>query len=272
MDLKKNVLLIIALAFFLAAVRVDAAGFGIGAHSGYGNIRYEEETLAFGDEIRSEAVLETVLFGISAEYSFTEPENLFAGIVTDWAFGLEDTETWDTNNTRTQTNDLEIFGQFYDLRFGYKNTLRRLYFRIYASGGWDGVHFKRDKFVSKGTPVGGNVTEDFSLWRIGGGAGIGYKFGKWALDGRAAYGYYPDAVIKNSSMPDVKFDTSGTCLDMGIGLAREIYRNMTFYLGGAYTGIKLHESDIKQSGLILAVFPESKTQITAGVVNLTYAF
>ncbi len=270
--MKAHVLLIVASAVFLMAVRVEAAGFGIGVHSGYGSIIYEEETSALGNEIDSEAVLDTVLFGISAEYSFTEQGTLFTGIVTDWALGLEDSETWETDKVTTQTNELEVFGQFYDLRVGYKDTIGRLYYRIYASGGWDGIHFRRDKFVSGGTPVGGTVTEDFSLWRIGGGAAIGYRFGKWALDGRAAYAYYPDAEVKNSSLPHMKFDTSGTCLDFGLGLARELPGKMSLYLGGTYTGIRLRESDIKRDGLLQAVFPDSSTRLTAGVVNLTYAF
>ncbi|NOZ68947.1 MAG: hypothetical protein GXP46_06825 [Deferribacteres bacterium] len=270
--MKVNILLIVVSAVFLTAVHAGASGFGIGVHSGYGSIIYEENTTAFGNDITSEAVLDTVLFGISAEYTFTEPGYLFAGIVTDWAFGLEDSETWETDGVATQTNDLEVFGQFYDIRFGYKNTVAGLYYRIYASGGWDGIHFRRDEFVSRGVAVSGDVTEDFSLWRIGAGAAIGYKFGKWALDGRAAYAHYPDAEVKNSSVPDVKFDTSGTCLDMGFGLARELSANMSLYLGGTYTEIRLRESDIKQKGLLQAVFPDSSTRLTAGVVNLTYAF
>lgn len=199
-------------------------------------------------------------------------KNFYVDITTDWAFGLKDRETWRENDTQIQTNDIEVFGQFYDLRFGYKNTLNNFYYRLYVSGGWDGLHFKRDRFVWRGTSAAGSVTEDFSLWRTGVATGLGFKHDKWSLDGRAAYSYYPKGEVKNSSLPQFTFDTDGTCLDIGLGIAREIAKNMGFYLGGSYTLLKLNQSDIMSDGSVQAVFPDSKTEIMVGVVNVTYAF
>jgi hypothetical protein len=262
---KKNIflsiLIISSIIFFTS--NTNAGNFGIGVHSGYGVIKYEEEPSAFGDDIESESKLDTILFGVSAEYSFNKPKNFFAGITTDWAFGLEDEERREENGIQIRTNDLKIFGQFYDIRFGYKNSLDRFYYRFYVSGGWDGLHFKRDNFMSRGISITDSVTEDFSLWRTGGGLGVGYKLGKLALDGRFAYAYYPEGTVEKNDLSQFEFDTNGTCLDTGIGIAREISKNINFYVGGSYTLLKLDEAD---------VFPESKTQIIIGVVNLTYAF
>jgi hypothetical protein len=251
---------------------VDASNFGIGVHNGYGIIKYEEQTSAFGTTLDSESTQGVILFGISGEYSFPQPKNFYIGIITDWAFGLKDDEIWKENNKQIQTNDMRVFGQFYDIRFGYKNSLEDLYYRLYISGGWDGLHFKRDNFIWRGISVPGSVTEDFSLWRVGAGMGLGYKIGKWALDGRIAYAYYPIGEVNNSSLPQFTFDTEGTCFDMGLGVVREMAKNLNFYVGGSYTLLKLDQSDIMQSGSIQAVFPNSKTEIMVGVVNLMYAF
>lgn len=258
---------IIMFVFVFMSDSAGAGNFGIGVHSGYGVIKYEEETSAAGKDFDSESTLNTVLFGVSGEYSFKKPKNFFAGITTDWAFGLEDDEKWREDGIRLATNDIKIFGQFYDVRIGYKNSLDRLYYRVYVSGGWDGIQFKRDSFVWRGAVFQGGNTENFSLWRAGGGLGVGYKAGMWALDGRAAYAYYPEAQVKNDSLSGVRFDTNGTCLDLGIGIARVINGRMSFYAGGSYTLLKLDKSD--KSGF---VFPESEIQIIIGVVNLTYHF
>ncbi|MBI5409658.1 MAG: hypothetical protein HZA14_09865 [Nitrospirae bacterium] len=268
---KKIVFFLVLLQSFSSG-SAYAEGFGLGTHAGFGVIKYEENTSAFGDEVESKAVLNTALFGVSGEYSLKKPDNFFAGITTDWAFGLEDRENWKENGVKIQTDDLEIFGQFYDIRFGYKNSISSFYYRAYISGGWDGIHFSRDNFVVSGRPESGSVTENFSLWRTGGGIGAGYKFDKWALDGRAAYAYYPRGQVRNSSLSQFTFDTTGACLDVGAGIARELIKNVNLYLGGSYTLIELKESDIERDDSVQAVFPESETQIIVGVANLTFAF
>ncbi len=265
--------LFIFLIIFVSYHDASGGNLGFGVHTGYGVIKYEEQSSAFGPNREAESTQNVVLFGVSGEYSFPKPENFYAGITTDWALGLEDEETWSDNGTKFQTNDMRIFGQFYDFRFGYKNSRDSFYYRFHLSGGWDGLHFRRSNFVVEGIANStGTITEDFSLWRIGGGLGLGYKLDQWALDGRAAYSYYPKGSVDNSSYPDITFDTNGTCLDMGVGVAREIAQNMNFYAGVSYTLLSLDQSDIIRSGSTLVVFPNSKTEIMVGVVNLTYAF
>lgn len=247
-------------SFLLMSILISghayAAGFGVGVHSGIGLMKYEEHTSSFN----SEAKLNMFLVGASAEYSFTKPKNFFLGITTDWAWGLEDdeesTQIMSDGTIVEQEADLSIFSQFYDLRFGYKNNLKDIHYRLYASGGWDGVHFDRQNI------------EDFSLWRVGGGINLVYAIGQYALDGRAAYAYYFDGDIRNSGFGGVWFDTNGTCLDMGIGVSRNIAENISLYVGGSYTSIKLDKSEEK-SGI---QFPESELQMFAGVINLTYSF
>lgn len=270
--MKKIIFSLIISSIIFFAGNVDAGNFGIGVHSGYGVIKYEEQSSASGNNIESESTQNVVIFGVSGEYSFPKPENFYANITTDWIFGLEDVERWKENTIQIQTTDMRVFGQFYDLRFGYKNSLDNLYYSFYVSGGRDGLHFKRDKFVWRGTSVTDSVTEDISLWRTGLGGGLGYKMGKWALDGRLAYAYYPVVKVDNSSLPQFTFDTNGTVLDTGFGIAREIAQNVNFYFGGSYSLFKFDQSDIMQSGLIQAVYPESKIEIIVGMVNLTYAF
>jgi len=276
-NLTKAYVLYAVLSLFFAAGYARAGGFGMGAHAGYGTFKYEEQSSALGPERRSAARLDAVLFGVSGEYSFTQPRNFYAGLTTDFALGPTGTENHFENGVKFQTNDLEIFGQFYDLRLGYRNSLDKFYYTFYISGGWDGIHFERDAFVENGVSSDGKVTEDFSLWRTGGGLGLGYKLGEWALDGRFAYAYYPEGTVRNSNFRGIKFDTDGTCLDMGAGIARRLTENMNFYFGVSYTLIELDESEVErnvvQDGVARdVVFPNSKTQMTVGIVNLTYAF
>ncbi|GBD96021.1 MAG TPA: hypothetical protein ENG83_15300 [Nitrospirae bacterium] len=276
--MKKIALLIVALIVFLIGGDVDADSFEVGVHSGYGVIKYEEDTDAFGTEIESETSLDTILLGVSGEYSFAGLKNFFAAFTTDWALGLKDVEKWREDNIEKQTNDISIFGQFYDISLGYRNSLNNFYYRLYVSGGWDGLHFRRKNFVVNGVALStATITEDFSLWKTAGGLGLGYKPGKWAIDGRAAFAYYFDGDVRNSNNEGMWFDTNGTCLDIGVGVAREITRNINLSLGGSYKLVKLDESEIKpdmtQSGKIIdTVFPWSKTLVMVGVVNLTYAF
>jgi len=283
--LRKNLFtrtyILCAVFYLFFAGSAYAGNFGAGTHWGYGGLKYEENSDAFGENIESEATLDTVLFGFSGEYSFAKPNNFFTGLVTDFTFGLKGEETWKEDDIRTQTDDVSLFGQFYDLRFGYKNSIDRFYYRAYLSGGWDGIHFRRKNFVlSDGAMSGDVITEDFSLWRAGAGTGLGYNFGKWAADMRAAYSYYFDGEVRNSSHRGLVFDTEGICFDAGIGVMREITEQIGLYLGASYTLIELKESDVKreitqQGNLITArdtVFPDSRTQIIAGVVNVTCHF
>lgn len=249
-----------------------AGNFGMGLHGGYGVLKYEESSSALGSDLESESSQNVILFGVSGEYSFPNINNVYAGITTDWAVGLKDEEVWKENGLEIQTNDMRAFAQFYDFRLGYKNSSDNFYYRYYLSGGWDGMHFSRDNFLTRGEPVSESITEDISLWRMGAGAGFGYKPGKWALDGRIAYAYYPVGKVENSSLPQFRFDTDGTCFDAGIGAARAINKNISFYFGGSYTFIKLNESAIEQSGLTRAVFPESRTEIITGMANIAYSF
>lgn len=254
-----------------------AGSYKAGIHSGYGVMTYEEDTTALGRKDESESTLNTVLLGAYGEYSFSEPKNFFAGITADWAYGLEDTESWKRNGSPYQTNNLEIFGQFYGGMIGYNKSLDRLYYRIYLSGGWDGIHFRRGNIVENGIGSSGYVTEDFSLWSTGGGIGGGYKLGNWALEGKAAYAFYPVASVKNSSYPGFKFETDGTRIDIALGAVRQLTEKINLYLGGSFTSLELNESEVKQttnksSQLITIVFPNSRTEIVAGMVNLSYTF
>ena len=268
---KKIIFLLIALILFYAG-SVHAGNFGVGLHGGYGVLKYDERTSALGSDLESESSQNVILFGVSGEYTFPNISNFYTGITTDWAVGLKDDEVWKENGFEIQTNDIRAFEQFYDFRLGYKNSSNNFYYRYYLSGGWDGMHFSRDKFVTQVEPVSETVTEDISLWRMGAGAGFGYKPGKWALDGRIAYAYYPVGKMENSSLPQFRFDTNGTCFDAGIGVARAINKNMSLYFGGSYTFIKLNESEIEENSLTRAVFPESRTEIITGMANLSYSF
>ena len=225
-----------------------------------------------GSPIESESSQDVILFGVSGEYSFSELINFYAGITTDWAFGLKDIETTKKDGIQIQSNDMKIFSQFYDFRFGYKNSARDYYYRLYVAGGWDGIHIKRDEFVLQGETVPGGIKEDFSLWRTGVGAGFGYTLSNWALDGRIAYAYYISGEVKNGGMPQYTFDTNGNCLDMGVGVLRKITEKSGFYMGVSYTLLELDESEIIRSGLLEAVSPQSRTEILTGVVNLNYSF
>ncbi len=262
---KKHLILTVVIILFSTA-NADAGNFGFGVHSGYGIIKFKEKEAFLGDNIESESKQDVILFGVSGEYSFQGHENFYAGITTDWASGLGDREIWRQDNVQVQTNDMKVFGQFYDVRAGYKNSFDNLYYRLYVSGGWDGLYLKRNDVIWQETPKS-DSTEDISLWRIGLGTGLGYKLKKWALDGRLAYSYYPKGRTEDSSLPQFTFDTNGTCLDIGLGVAREIRQNMNFYLGASYTLQELKGDASNQN-----ISWESQLEIIVGVVNLTYTF
>jgi hypothetical protein len=268
----KKILILTLLILFTLSGQSYASNFGAGVHGGYGVIKYEEETSEFGRDVESDALLNTILFGVSVEYSFNRPRNVYAGITTDWTISLENDEEWREGGVKIAEGDLKMFGQFYDLRLGYKGSNEQFYYRVHISGGWDGLHFKRDKFVWRGTPVTGSSKEDISLWRAGIGTGVGYELNEWSLDGRIAYSYHFKGEVKNSELSGFSFDTNGTCLDGGLGLARSISDQVNFYIGGSYSLFRLDESDVEQRGSIRAVYPESKTQLFVGVFNLTYHF
>lgn len=269
--------LFLAVLLFAAQGYADSMGIGFGLHTGYGVTTYEEETTALGTDDSSRADLDTILFGASGEYSFKKYRNIFAAAVADWTYAFEDVETFKRrgNVSFDETRDLSIWSQFYDLRIGFKNNPGNLYYRVYASGGWDGIHFRRKNVKVNGVSTSADaVTEDFNLWRVGGGIGLGYKLGKWALDGRYAHGYYFDGEVRNSSRSGLVFDTNGTCIDAGAGIAYEISDVMHFYLGGSFTEVELDEGEVQvyESTLESVVFPESRTRIIAGIINLTYSF
>ena len=248
-----------------------AGNLGFGLHAGYGVIKFEEKETFFGNNFESASEQNVIIFGGSGEYSFKRYEKVYVGVTTDWAFGLEDTETQKQGGVEVQTNDMNLFGEFYDLRLGYKNSLDVFYYRLYVSGGWDGLHFERDGFVLQGSRVNKTSTEDISLWRTGIGAGFGYKVGKWAVDGRVAYSYYPEGETKDSSLPQYRFDTEGTCLDAGVGIARSVTEGMNFYLGISYTLQKLRGKPTVNSPFH-SILWKSKLEILVGMLNLAYAF
>lgn len=268
-------------AAVLLSVSAHAGNFGIGTHAGFGVFHYNEFTDVFGPDIESDTTLDAVILGGSAEYTFPKIDHVFTGITADLVFGLEDIETWEIDDTEVQTNDISIFGQFYDARLGYKNDFGNLSYRVYASGGWDGISFRRKNFFIMGSGQSTDaIREDFSLWRVGGGIGLGYSFGTWAIDGRAAYSYYFDGEVRNTGNSGLIFDTNGTCIDVGFGIMKEIVENLRFYIGATFTRIRLDESevsrDVKTDGITIktedSVFPESIIHIAGGVINLTYSF
>lgn len=278
----KFIFSLLAIILFAGQVSADTTGIGFGLHAGYGVTTYEENTDAFGRDTESKATLDTVIVGGSLEYSLPVPEHFYLGGVADILFGLEDVETWREDDMKVQMNDISIDpGIFLDGRLGYKNSVGNFYYRVYGSFGWDGIYFRRKNFKRNGVTTSDDViTEDFTLWRGGGGLNIGYAFDTWAIDGRAAFAHYFDGEIRNSSLDGIVFEAKGTCLDFGTGIAFDVTERMKVYGGVSYTYIKLDESEVEQDVIQLgnvinttqAVFPDSRTQILAGVVNLTFAF
>ena len=268
----KTISISLLITFALLSGQCHAGNSGMGVHWGYGVIKYEEETSVFGTEVDSESTLNTMLFGISGEYSFKRPEHFFAAIVTDWTVGVKDKEDWKFNDIQLQSGDMNINGQFYDVRFGYKNGNEKFYYRMHVSGGWDGLRIERKNYVWRGVPISGNSVEDISLWRVGAGTGMGYKLGSWALDGRIAYSYHVKGRVENSVLSGVTFKTTGNCLDGGVGLARQIADNTGFYFGISYSLFRLDESDIEHSRGTSVIYPASRTEMKVGVFNLTHSF
>ncbi len=238
-----------------------AGSLSLGVHSGYGTLKFKERENSLVGNIEGDSRQNIALFGVSAEYTLPEAQNFFLGAVTDWVFGMEDEEKWKLNGVQVQAYDMRFFGQFYDIRFGYKDNIDNFYYRAYLTGGWDGLRFKR----SNGNPLP-ESTEDVSLWRTGVGIGLGYKMDRLAIDGRAAYSYYPHGETEDSTLPQYTFDTKGTCFDIGLGVMREITQNTKIYFGGSYTLQKL------KSGNIPSNTWRTELEIIAGMISFMYSF
>ncbi len=265
----KHVRVFLLLAAVILCVHYAEAGtLEFGERIGYGVLDYTENSSTAGSDIDSDADLRTVLFRLSVEYYFTEKEDLFFGSAAEWVWGTEDDETWDENGIEVQNNDLRIFGQNYDLRFGYRNRTQEFSYKLYALGGWDGIHFERDNFELIGTTDSNEVTEDFSLWRGGVGLNLGYQFGKWAIEGSAEYAYYLEGTGENSERRDVDYDVDGERIDLTIGISREVIENLYITAGGTYIKFDL---DIDQVDDVIDQ-ADSELEVTAGVISLTYEF
>jgi hypothetical protein len=263
--MKKIFVLIFLLICNLVTAYAHAGNLGIGIHAGYGTLEYEEEG-------RSESTQNVLFYGLSGEYTLKSNSSLFTGFVIDWGTGFDDDEQWRAGGTQMQSNDIRFFGQFYDVRFGFKGNYEDYYYRAYLAGGRDVLRFKRDGFRFTGPPLQPSGTEKIKLWRTSLGTGFGRRVGEWAFDGRIAYSLHPSGTVEYSAYPDIAFDTEGTCIDGGAGLATAITEKMGFYAGISYSLIELDESDVKMSGSEKVDFPGSTTEILVGMLNLTCAF
>lgn len=238
-------------------------------HTGLGVIRYEEHVSPTAlvpnpEADYSDASMPAVIIGLYGEYNLPKYQDYYIAFKSDWIWGLEDDEEWTKNYAVVNTDDLQMFNQFYDIRGVYKNTIERYHFSLFLSGGWDGMYFRRDNIVKKGIPQSGVSTEEFSLWRIGGGLGIGYDFDEWTVDGEVAYGYYFDGEIRNDG--NGVYETNGYRLDSDIGVSYKLTENLTLYIGGGFTFIELEQDEE------IKTFPNSETEIFAAIVGLTYEF
>jgi hypothetical protein len=162
---------------------------------------------------------------------------------------------------------MKVSIQFYDLRVRYKNQKDNFYYRLYMSGGWDGLRFKRDEYVWQGSPLDKTSIEEISLWKVGTGAGIGFKKDKRSLEGRMSYSYYVDGETEDSSLPSVTFDTEGSRLNITLGLLREITKDLGIYFGGDYILQKLKGNTSDDD-----ISWRTKFQILSGIIKLIYAF
>lgn len=242
-----------------------AGNFGVGTHAGYGTLSHEEEGRSGSDQ-------NVLFYGVSGEYTLKSAPHLFTGFVIDWGTGFYDKERWEDKGAQSQEDEIRFFGQFYDIRFGYKNDFGDYYYRVFVAEGMDILRFKRDDLIFTGAPLQSSGTEKLNLWRTSLGAGFGRRIGRWALDSRIAYSLHPSGRVRYSAYPGIDFETEGTCIDGGVGLATGITERMSFYAGVSGSLIELDESDSKQSGSETVSFPGSTTEIWVGMLNLTYAF
>ncbi len=263
---KKLSLFIASAILILISISYAHAGdFSFTTYTGYGILKYKEKENYLGTDYESKFKQKVILLGFTGEYLFQRPRNFFLAGVTEFGFGLENEEKSKGNNAQFRTNDVRSFSQFYDIVFGYKNTYDIYHYKIYAVGGWDGLHFEREKVTSSGSIVPDSGNENIKLWRTGIGTNIGFTAGNWVFDGRLTYFYYPDGKTENSAISQRTFDTDGYCLDMSLGASRNVGENLWLFLGGSYTTQKL-KADAE------SISWKSKFEILAGVVSLTYAF
>lgn len=241
-------------------------------HGGYGQMKYSESTSVFGDEISSEAILDTALAGTTVSYALSGVSHFFGSVAADWTLGIADKERWTRNGLDAQVNDLKVFGQFYDVRLGFKKASGLFQYEIYLNGGWDGFRFVRHNFSPDGNAFIGIVAEDFSLWKTGGGLAFGYEPDGWAITGRMGSSYYPDGKVKNSSWDGDIFNTSGVSIDMEAGILRTFSTDLGLYIGGMYKAVRLNESDVLKHGAENVVFPESRAEFLMGVIKLSRSY
>lgn len=267
MKASKKLLLFIASAILiLISISYAHAGdFAFTTYAGYGILKYEEKEDFLGKDYETKFKQNAIMFGFTGEYLFHRPKNFFLAGVTEFEFGLENEEKSKENNVQFRTNDVRSFSQFYDIVFGYKNTHDTFHYKLYTVGGWDGLHFEKEKVISSGSTVPDSGNEDIKLWRTGVGTNIGFTVSDWVFDGRFTYFYYPDGKTENSAISQRTFDTNGYCLDMSLGASRNVAKNLWLYLGGSYTMQKLKDDAESISW-------KSKFEILAGVASLTYAF
>jgi len=267
MKTPKNLLLLIAatLLMLISISHAHAGDFSFTTYTGYGILKYEEKEDFSGKDYETKFKQKAIMLGFTGEYSFQRPKNFFLAGVTEFEFGLENKEKSKENNAQFRTNDVRSFSQFYDMVFGYKNTYGIFHYKLYAVGGWDGLHFEREKVISSGSTVPDSGNEDIKLWRTGVGTNIGFTASDWVFDGRLTYFYYPDGKTENSAVSQRTFDTTGDCVDMSLGTSRNVAKNLWLFLGGSYTMQELKDNAESISW-------KSKFEILAGVASLTYTF
>jgi len=263
----QKILLFIASAILiLISINYAHAGdFVFTTYTGYGILKYKEREGFSGKEYETKFKQKAIMLGFTGEYLFQKPRNFFLAGVTEFEFGLENEEKSKENNAQFRTNDVRSFSQFYDIVLGYKNTYGIFHYKLYAIGGWDGLHFERREVTSSGSIVPDSGSEDIKLWRTGVGTNVGLTISDWVFDGRATYFYYPDGKTENSAISQRTFDTDGYCLDMSLGASHNVARNLWLYLGGSYTMQKLKDDAESISW-------KSKFEILAGVISLTYTY
>ncbi|GBE04486.1 hypothetical protein BMS3Abin10_00102 [bacterium BMS3Abin10] len=256
--------LLTAMVFFtLIAGHAKAEVFTVEGHIGYGSLDYEEENSG----IEGESEHNILLLGISGEYSITDA--IYAGLYADWGFADDDTEEWSV----AQTNDLDVFVQYYDLRLGYKSRIDDFQWKVYISGGWDGLNVDKDNYVVNGLPLAfPAVEQDLSLWRVGGGLSARLMIDRFAVDGLFAYSRYIEGDGEISTMQNIDLDAEGNRWDGEVGVSYEIVDNLSVRLGGQYTFIDLSESDAVTGPGWFTIFPRVEVQTISGNLGVNYSF